>query len=152
MANPESPTLDELQAEQLAQDIAAEMPSPYCPGRSIASCPTQAARELEDDILGLAKQGKDREQIEAVLVDRFGAQTMGQAHSPVVLVGIGLASVVALAAIIHAGRTWLRKPVVAPALATATGTTSDAAAPSLEGVSRAELDRLEDELDELKEL
>lgn len=150
MANPANPTPEDLEAENLTQDIAGEMPSPYCPGRSIASCPTQAARELEDDILGLAKQGMDREQIEAVLVDRFGAQTMGQAHSPVVLVGIGLASAVALAMIVHAGRTWLRKPGAASVAGA--GKTSSAAAPSLEGVSRAELDRLEDELDNLKEL
>lgn len=150
MANPASPTPEDLQAEDLAQDIAGEMPSPYCPGRSIASCPSQAARELEADILGLAKEGKDRDQIEEVLVDRFGSQTMGQAHSPVVLVGIGLASAVALAMIIHAGRTWLRKP--GAALAGVGGMTSKAAAPSLEEVSRTELDRLEDELDNLKEL
>jgi cytochrome c-type biogenesis protein CcmH/NrfF len=153
MANPANPTPEDLQAEDLAQDIAGEMPSPYCPGRSIASCPTQAARELEEDILGLAKQGMDREQIESVLVDRFGKATMGQAHSPVVLVGIGLTSVVALAMIVHAARTWLRKPagVGVAGMAGVVDKTKNTAAPSLEGVSRAELDRLEDELDNLKE-
>ncbi len=146
MANPANPTPDDVQAEHLAQDIAGEMPSPYCPGRSIASCPSDAARDLEEDILGLAKQGMDRDQIEEVLVDRFGEATMGQAHSPVVLVGIGLAASVALAVIIIAARTWLRKPTAEA------GKTGDAADPSLEGVSRAELDRLEDELDNLREI
>lgn len=161
MANPPRPTPEDMQAEQLAQDIAGEMPSPYCPGRSIASCPSQAARELEEDILGLAKQGKDREQIEQVLVARFGEATMGQAHSPVVLVGIGLASVVALALIVHAGRTWLRRPTASASagaatagtlgVAAAAGVATGSAAP-LEGVSKTELERLDDELDELDEL
>ncbi|MFV8756028.1 cytochrome c-type biogenesis protein CcmH [Nannocystaceae bacterium ST9] len=147
MANPAHPTPEDLQAESLAQDIAGEMPSPYCPGRSIASCPSDAARQLEEDILGLAKQGMDRDQIEEVLVDRFGKETMGQAHSPVVLVGIGLASLVALAVIVQAARAWMRgRPGVAPVVAGA----GEGAA--IEGVSRAELDRLEDELDNLREL
>ena len=64
------------------------------------------------------------------------------------MVGIGLASMVALAVIVLAARTWLRKPVVPVG---PDGKTSDAAAPSLEGVSRVELDRLEDELDNLEE-
>lgn len=144
MANPPTPTPEDLQAEQLAQDIAGEMPSPYCPGRSIASCPSGAARELEHDILGLAKQGKTREQIEQILVARFGEQTMGQAHSPVVLIGIGVASVLALALIVRAGRSWLRKPATAGA-----GVAGGAAPTDIEGVSRTELDRLEDELDRL---
>ncbi len=144
MANPPTPTPEDLQAEQLAQDIAGEMPSPYCPGRSIASCPSGAARELEHDILGLAKQGKSRDQIEEILVARFGEQTMGQAHSPVVLIGIGVASALALALIVRAGRSWLRKPSMAGAAGAGAATPTNIA-----GVSPTELDRLEDELDRL---
>jgi cytochrome c-type biogenesis protein CcmH/NrfF len=140
---PAQPTPAELQAESLTRDIAAEMPSPYCPGRSIASCPTEAARELEDDILGLAKQGQDREQIEAVLVARFGEAKMGKAHENEVLVTIILGAVLALGAIVYTARKWLR-PAPSPAVA---GTVAGAA--TLAAASPSELDRLEEELDEL---
>jgi len=147
MSSPAQPTPEDLQAESLARDIAAEMPSPYCPGRSIASCPSEPARELEDDILGLAKQGKDREQIEQILVQRFGEEKMGKAHQSEVIVAITIAAILALFAIITMARKWLR-----PALATdSTVAQPDAAAePSpLASVKQAELDRLEDELDEI---
>jgi cytochrome c-type biogenesis protein CcmH/NrfF len=142
---PVQPTPEELQAESLTRDIAAEMPSPYCPGRSISSCPTEAARELEDDILGLAKQGKDREQIEAVLVARFGEEKMGKAHENEVLVAIILGAVLALGVIVYTARKWLRP---APSLAAATAG-SVAGAGTLAGASPTELDRLEEELDEI---
>jgi cytochrome c-type biogenesis protein CcmH/NrfF len=142
---PAKPTPEELEAESLTRDIAAEMPSPYCPGRSIASCPTEAARELEDDILGLAKQGKDREQIEAVLVARFGEEKMGKAHENEVLVAVILGAVLALGAIVYMARKWLR-PAPSPAIA---GTTAAAGVATLAAASPTELDRLEDELDNI---
>lgn len=141
MSSPAQPTPQELQAEALARDVAAEMPSPYCPGRSIASCPSQPARDLEDDILVLAKEGKDREQIEAILVDRFGEERMGKAQQTEILVAIVLTAVIALAAIVMLARKWLR-----PTPADAAGA---AEASPLASVSLDELDRLEDELDEI---
>ncbi|PRQ06360.1 cytochrome c-type biogenesis protein [Enhygromyxa salina] len=144
MSSPVTPTPADLQAESLARDIAAEMPSPYCPGRSIASCPTQAARELEDDILGLAKQGQDREQIETALVSRFGEEKMGAAQQSEILVAIILGAVLALAMIVVFARKWLR-PAAAQA---ASGEGAKSSAP-LAKVSADELDRLEDELDEI---
>jgi cytochrome c-type biogenesis protein CcmH/NrfF len=141
---PAQPSPEELQAESLTRDIAAEMPSPYCPGRSISSCPTEAARELEDDILALAKEGKDREQIEQVLVARFGEEKMGKAHENEVLVAILIGAALALGAIVYMGRKWLRP---APSAAVATGTAAIPA--TLASVTPRELDRLEEELDEL---
>lgn len=144
MSSPAQPTPEDLEAEGLARDIAAEMPSPYCPGRSIASCPSEAARELEDDIIGLARQGKDREQIESILVDRFGEEKMGSAQQGEILLTIILGAALALGLIIYAARKWLRPSTKAGA--TAAG--ASAAGPLL-AASPAELDRLEDELDEL---
>lgn len=149
MSAPPEPSPQDLQAEAVARDIASDMPSPYCPGRSIASCPSQAARELEDDILVLAQQGKDREEIETVLVARFGEEKMGQSTQSEVLVGIILAAVLALIAIVYFARRWLRPtPATAAGAATVPGESDQDEA--LAGkVSADELDRLEDELDEL---
>jgi cytochrome c-type biogenesis protein CcmH/NrfF len=141
VSSPAQPTPEELQAEELTRDIAAEMPSPYCPGRSISSCPTEAARELEDDILDLAKEGKDREQIELVLVARFGEEKMGKAHENEVLVGVIVGAVLALGVILYTARKWLRPASVAVSTA--------APAATLAGATPSELDRLEEELDEL---
>ncbi|PRQ02099.1 Cytochrome C biogenesis protein [Enhygromyxa salina] len=149
MSSPAQPTPADLQAEGLARDIAAEMPSPYCPGRSIASCPSQAARELEDDILGLAKQGKDREEIEGVLVDRFGEESMGKAHQTEILVAILLGAVLALAFIVHAARKWLRPAAEVTGAAGAAGAKTATATDALSEIDANELDRLEDELDEI---
>jgi cytochrome c-type biogenesis protein CcmH/NrfF len=146
MSSPAQPTPEELRAESLAQDIAAEMPSPYCPGRSIASCPSEPARELEDDILTLAKQGKDREQIEAILVDRFGEEKMGKAHQTEIVVAIVVTAVLALGAIVMMARKWLRP---APLVAAPVAAGPAAEASPLASVSPDELDRLEDELDEI---
>ena len=144
MSQPSQPSVEDIQAEDLAHDLASDLPSPYCPGRSIASCPSQAARELEDDILVLAKQGKERKEIESILVARFGEEKMGQSQQSEVLVAIVLGAVLALVAIVWAARRWLRPLGPRPA-----GSATDA---SLDGISRAELDRLEDELDNLDEL
>ena len=143
MSSPAKPTPEDLQAESLARDIAADMPSPYCPGRSIASCPSQPARELEDDILTLAQQGKDRGEIETILVQRFGEEKMGKAHQTEIIVAIILAAVLALVAIVLNARKWLRPAATLPA-------DPSVAEPSpLAKVSADELDRLEGELDEL---
>ena len=142
------PSPSDLRAESLARDIASDMPSPYCPGRSIASCPTQAARDLEDDILDLAKQGMDREQIEGVLVDRFGQDKMGSAHQGEVLVAILVVAALALFVIVRATRGWLRSSPRSPH-AEGRDSQPGSEARGLEGVSADELDRLEDELDEI---
>jgi cytochrome c-type biogenesis protein CcmH/NrfF len=142
MSSPAQPTPADLQAESLAQDISAEMPSPYCPGRSIASCPSDLARVLEDDILTMAKQGKDREQIESILVERFGEEKMGTAHQSEIIVVIMLAAVLALVAIVVMARKWLRPTIVGERAATDPSPLAE--------VSPNELDRLEDELDEIE--
>lgn len=147
MSAPVEATPADLQAESVARDIAADMPSPYCPGRSIASCPSEAARELEDDILALAKQGKDRKQIEGILVSRFGEEKMGKAQQSEILVAILLAAALALVFIVYAARKWLRSST--PAKASADNARNSASTSLRDQVSADELDRLEDELDEL---
>lgn len=146
MSAPVQSTPEDLQAEALARDIASDMPSPYCPGRSIASCPSSAARELEDDILVLAKDGMDRETIEGVLVERFGEEKMGSATQGEILVAILLGAALALAALVYASRQWLRPASSNPG--TNSASRADASM-GLAGVSADELDRLEDELDDI---
>lgn len=129
--------------DQILQSISNDLMSPYCPGRTIASCPSPQARQLEDHILEQATAGKSREQIEEALVDRFGAEIVGYAPPPVLLYGSAALGLLVLVLLVVMGRRWARRPAMAGAGA---GAVAEAAP------TRAELDRLEDALDEVDEL
>jgi cytochrome c-type biogenesis protein CcmH/NrfF len=132
--------------DQILQSLSNDLMSPYCPGRTIASCPSPQARQLEDHILAQAQAGKSREEIETALVDRFGQSMMGYQPQPVLLYGSALVGLLALVALVMMGRRWVRRPAgVGVAAAVAAGAAAGATAQP----SRAELDRLEDELDEV---
>ena len=127
--------------DQILQELSTDLMSPYCPGRTIASCPSPQARQLEDHILAQAEAGQSREQIEQALVQRFGTDIIGYAPQPVLLYGSAAVGLGALAAIIVLGRRWSRRSggAAAPQAAAAGGS----------ALSEADKDRLEDALDEV---
>jgi cytochrome c-type biogenesis protein CcmH/NrfF len=129
----------EPEAERILQELSNDLMSPYCPGRTIASCPSKNARMLEDHILAEAQAGKTREEIEQQLVTRFGTDIVGYKPPPLVLYGTVLGGALALGLLLVAGRRWVRK--------TATAAAGGAAAATAEP-TRAELDALDDALDE----
>lgn len=122
--------------DHVLQSLSNDLMSPYCPGRTIAACPSPQARQLEDHILAEAKSGKSRDEIESALVARFGEEIVGYAPQPVLLVGGALVGLLALVLLFVMGRRWARR--AEPAMAAA----GDSAP------TQAELDRLEDALDE----
>jgi cytochrome c-type biogenesis protein CcmH/NrfF len=125
--------------ELILQELSNELMSPYCPGRTISSCPSDYARKLEDDILAQAESGKTREEIETDLVARFGPEIVGYGPQPTVVYGSVIAGLIALILVAFAARRWVRRP------ARAAGAGGDR---KTRGPSRAELDALEDALDE----
>jgi len=134
--------------DQILQSLSNDLMSPYCPGRTIAACPSPQARQLEDHILAQAQGGKSREQIEASLVQRFGDDIVGYRPQPVLLYGSAVVGLLALLAVVLMGRRWARRPAavgLSPAVAMA-------AAGAHAVPSQAELDRLEDALDEVDEI
>ncbi|MBB84610.1 MAG: hypothetical protein CL931_12440 [Deltaproteobacteria bacterium] len=58
-------------------DLAAEMMSPYCPGRTIASCPSPQAGELIQWIQVQEAAGASKEEVVEMLVERFGEDIYG---------------------------------------------------------------------------
>lgn len=134
--------------DQILQTLSNDLMSPYCPGRTIAACPSPQARQLEDHIYAQAKAGKSREEIETALVQRFGDEIVGYKAQPLLLYGSAVVGLLALGAVVAMGRRWARRPAAAGGVAAAAGATAGAAS----GPSRAELDRLEDELDEVDEI
>ncbi len=128
------------EAQQLLSELSGELMSPFCPGRTIASCPSSQARKLEERILADAKQGKTREEIEQTLVADYGTEIIGYRPPNSLLITTIVGGSLALAALVMLGRKWVGrgKPEGAGV--------SGAGAPS--GPSVAELDALEDALDD----
>ena len=58
--------------EGWAYDLANEMMSPFCPGRTLAECPSPQAQDLRVWIIVQEAAGRSREDIEAELYERFG--------------------------------------------------------------------------------
>lgn len=138
--------------ERVLSDLSNELMSPYCPGRTIASCPSEQARKLEDQILVQAQSGKTREEIEQSLVERFGPQIVGYAPQPIVLWGATAAGVCGLLVVAWAARKWLRRPAVGtstPAPELAGARLATAGGP--QAPSKAERARLDDALDDMDE-
>lgn len=128
-------------AELIQQELAGDLMSPYCPGRTIASCPSPNARKLEDYILELADQGKSREEIETILVERFGSDIVGYQAPPAVLYGSLVVGLVALGGLGVVARRWVRR--------SRTGAGKDPGSEAQTAKpSRAELDALDDALDQ----
>ncbi|MEA2459909.1 MAG: cytochrome c-type biosis protein CcmH [Actinomycetota bacterium] len=58
--------------EDVANSIATQVMSPYCPGVTLHDCPSDAAVKLRERITSWAEQGWDRDRIIAKLKDEFG--------------------------------------------------------------------------------
>jgi cytochrome c-type biogenesis protein CcmH/NrfF len=60
--------------ERWAYDLAHDLMSPFCPGRSLAECPSPQADQLRLWIIEQARAGVTREEVEAELAANFGDQ------------------------------------------------------------------------------
>ena len=67
--------------EQTAQAISETMMSPFCPGRTISSCPSPQARDLRSQILTWLEQGNDETWIKNNLRVIYGEDVKGQPES-----------------------------------------------------------------------
>lgn len=153
-------------AEDLAIQLSNDLMSPYCPGRTIATCPSPQARKLENSILEQAKAGKTRVEIESELAARF-PDIRGYVGRPEIIYGTAVVALLAIIGLILAGRRWVGHSRAAATTQAATATATAAAsgavgagvgAPSADGSpagadkpSRREIDALDDALDRIDE-
>jgi cytochrome c-type biogenesis protein CcmH len=104
--------------DDLANEIAAKIMSPFCPGVTLENCPSDKAVALRERIEGWAQQGWDEGEIMARLVDLYGdpiralppASGTGLwawiAPALALLAGAGIATVLA--------RRWTKRPATQP--------------------------------------
>ncbi len=137
-------------------ELSHDLMSPYCPGRTIASCPSPQARKLEAHILEQAESGKSREQIETSLVARF-PDIRGYVGRPEILYGTALFALLAIIGLSLAARRWVRRTAMRGSSAVP-GTAGVAGEPGSAGAgvagastSRRENDALDDALDRIDE-
>ncbi len=156
-------TSADTRAEDLATELSHDLMSPYCPGRTIATCPSPQARKLENSILEQAKAGKSRVEIESELAARF-PDIRGYVGRPEIIYGTAVVALLAILGLILAARRWVghsrAAATAAAAVATAGAATAAAASTPVEAPaagsgagkpSRREIDALDDALDRIDE-
>ena len=144
--------VQEAEAEALMQALSQDLMSPYCPGRTLATCPSPQARKLEAQILEQAKTGMSRDQIETSLVARF-PDIRGYVGRPELVWGTAVGAVIALLLLFVAARRWVRgaRPAAAAASPDAAAIARPGAPASAGGPSQREIDALDDALDRVDE-
>ena len=100
--------------EDLANDIAGEVMSPYCEGVTLHDCPSAAAADLRVQIEEWAESGWSRAQIMSELEDRFGPRIHAlpqesEGAAAWILPGIAVVAGIALVAVL--ARRWARRSV-----------------------------------------
>ena len=114
-----------------AYDLAGELMSPFCPGRTVASCPSPQATELIQWIAMQEAAGATREEVIAMLVERHGEEILGAPPAKGITLWAYVFPVLGFAAFGAIAVRVLRR-IVAPAAPAS----SASAAPS-EGLRRA---------------
>lgn len=77
----EGKSLDDPKTEALAYDIAQRTMSPFCPGRTLADCPSGNATEWRQDIRAMLQKGMSPAEIQKVLNQRAGENLSGAPES-----------------------------------------------------------------------
>lgn len=69
-------------------ELSRELMSPYCPGRTLADCPSSQADDLKSWIYEEEEKGRTRAEVEQELLKRFGETMLGAPRAQ----GVGLAA------------------------------------------------------------
>ncbi|MFP4600341.1 MAG: cytochrome c-type biogenesis protein CcmH [Persicimonas sp.] len=62
------------QVSSLSSQVSQEIESPYCPGKTLAMCPSGGAADVRREIQDLAREGKDRQEIKDAIIDKYGEE------------------------------------------------------------------------------
>ena len=61
------------EVSRITRQVSQELYSPYCPGQTLAMCPSSNASETRRDIQGMAEEGMGVDEIKQELLTRYGA-------------------------------------------------------------------------------
>jgi len=64
-------------SDSFAYDLSHELMSPFCPGRTLASCPSPNAAEVVQWMHLQEAAGATEEEVRAMLLERFGERILG---------------------------------------------------------------------------
>ncbi|MEZ4332572.1 MAG: cytochrome c-type biogenesis protein CcmH [Myxococcota bacterium] len=127
-----------------AYDLAGELMSPFCPGRTLASCPSPQAGELIQWIATQEAAGVTRDEVVRMLIDRYGEDILGAPPAKGITLWAWVLPVIGFFAIGTFALLVLRR-IVAPGVRPGTaasagpgGTTADASPPSAASRGAAE--------------
>ena len=90
-------------SEGWAYQMANELMSPYCPGRSVADCPSPQAQTLRMWLIVQEASGRPRAEVEAELISRYGETILGAPRAK----GFGLTAYVIPVVVVAAGAALL---------------------------------------------
>jgi cytochrome c-type biogenesis protein CcmH/NrfF len=78
-------------ADSYGYDLPKQLLSPWCPGRTLADCPSPNAESVRLWILVQEAAGRSEDEVTADLLDRFGDQILGAPKAE----GVGLTAYLA---------------------------------------------------------
>ncbi len=78
-------------ADSYGYDLPKELLSPWCPGRTLADCPSPNAESVRMWILMQEAAGRTEDEVKADLLDRFGDEILGAPKAE----GVGLTAYLA---------------------------------------------------------
>lgn len=61
-------------AARIAHKVSYEIYSPFCPGKTLAMCPSANAAEVRRDIQDMAEAGMSEDQIKQSILDEYGEE------------------------------------------------------------------------------
>ena len=100
---------------RVTTEISREIYSPFCPGKTLAMCPSSAAADVRREIQAMAEAGQNKQEIKDAILAQYGEE-FRQVEPPLLdeitlLALLALGLIVALLAIAYLSR---RRPAATP--------------------------------------
>lgn len=67
-------TRDSGEVSQMTQEVSKEIYSPFCPGKTLAMCPSGGASDVRQEIQVLASEGMEKQAIKEAIIDKYGEE------------------------------------------------------------------------------
>lgn len=119
---PEPQAKADGRVSQITQEVSQEIYSPFCPGKTLAMCPSPAAADVRRDIQDMAAEGLNKKQIKERVIAEYGEEF--RLEEPPISDDIGLLVLIAVGLLGAGGAVFVfsrRNPDKPPARAKSPG-------------------------------